>query len=557
MKRLTTAALAAVLLSGAAASAFAATAGGKAAVAKIDAKRLSEHDRVLSSDEFEGRGPATAGEQKAIDYIAKQFAASKGLEPGGPNGSWFQDVTLYRFQKDGPVTMSFNINGQTRPVEYLTDAVVGTQQPVARQTLKDAPLVFVGYGVHAPERNWDDFKGVDLKGKVMVVLVNDPDFEDPSLNTFNGKAMTYYGRWTYKFEEAARQGAAGVLIVHETKPAAYGWNTVKNSWSAPQFDIVRADMMKAHPPVQGWIQRDLAVELFSKAGLDFEKLKVAARSRDFQPVELKGESFSADFAVKADKIVSHNVIARLPGKTRPDESIVYGAHWDHLGVATPQADGDAIYNGALDNASGVAGLIELSRVFAAGPRPDRSVVFIAYTAEEKGLLGSEYYAANPVFPLEKTVAAFNMDGLNVNGPARNVTIVGWNQDDLQDDLIKAAKKQGRVVQAEEHPESGSFYRSDHFSFAKRGVPVLYSDSGEDLVKGGVAAGKAAGEDYVAKRYHQPDDEWNPNWDWSGAVQDVTLIYDIGRDLASSTRWPQWKDGSEFKAEREKSADVRH
>jgi Zn-dependent M28 family amino/carboxypeptidase len=522
--------------------------------AKVEAPRISEHIKVLASDAFEGRGPATPGEEKTIAYVSKAFA-SYGLEPGGPNGGWFQEVTLLRTQNVGPVAVSFHAGAWSRDLAYGTEIVVGTQQPVDHVTLTDAPLVFVGYGVHAPERGWDDYAGLDLHGKVAVVLVNDPDFEADLGGLFGGQAMTYYGRWTYKFEEAARQGAAGVIIVHETKPASYGWATVQGSWSAPQFDIVRDNPMAERTPLQGWMQRDVAVELFKRSGQDFEAMKKAAQHKGFRAVPLNA-SVSANFKVQADKTVTHNVLARLRGKTHPDETIIYGAHWDHLGRGVPDKTGDDIYNGAVDNASGVAGLLELGRVFASGPRPDRSILFIAYTSEEKGLLGSEFYAAHPVYPLATTVGGFNMDGLPVNGPSHNIQVTGWNLSTLQDDLQVAAKAQHRVLEPEARPGAGSYYRSDHFSFAKRGVPMLDAGSGDDLFKGGKAAGQAAGEDYVTHRYHQPKDEWQADWDLSGAVQDLTLWHDMGWALANSREWPQWKAGAEFKAIRDATASAR-
>jgi len=545
---------AAVLLASCSALPFGVGGGTDPAPAAIDPARLSAHVQELSSDAYEGRGPATPGEEKTVEYIARQFEAA-GLQPGGPNGSWFQEVVLQRFEKVGTPSISFQVGSQTVPVAYGTQAVVGSQQPVERVTLDKAPLVFVGYGIVAPERNWNDYAGVDMRGKVAVVLVNDADFEEPALNTFGGKAMTYYGRWTYKFEEAARQGAAGILIVHETKPASYGWATVQGSWSAPQFDIVRADPMKERVPAQGWIQRDLAVDLFRRAGLDFEQAKASARRQGFKPVPLKA-SFSTDFGVKSERISTRNVVGRLPGKARPDETILYTAHWDHLGRGVPAADGDDIYNGAVDNATGIAGLIEVARLFASGPRPDRSVVFLAFTAEEKGLLGSEYYASNPVYPLAMTVAGFNMDGLPVIGATKDVEVVGYGQSDLEDDLQRVATAQGRVVVPEATPEAGSFYRSDHFPLAKRGVPMLYAGSGEDLVNGGKEAGRAAAQDYITKRYHQPDDEWRADWNWDGAIQDLMINYEIGRGLANARRWPQWRSTSEFGPVRAQSDSAR-
>ncbi len=530
------------------------TAAAAAPPAHVEASRLSQHIKVLSSDAYEGRGPATPGEEKSIAYISRAFKAA-GLKPGGPKGSWFQDVTLLRTERVGTPQSSFHAGAWSKDLAYGSEIVVGTQQPVDHVTLANAPLVFVGYGVHAPERGWDDYAGLDLHGKVAVVLVNDPDFEADLGGLFGGRAMTYYGRWTYKFEEAARQGAAGVLIVHEEKPAAYPWHTVEGSWSAPQFDIVRTDPMKERAPLQGWIQRPVAEALFKAAGQDFETLKHAAQQKGFKAVPLDA-TFSADFKVKAEKVVTHNVIGRLPGRKHPNETILYGAHWDHLGVGVADAKGDTIYNGAVDNASGVAGLIELARVFSAGPRPDRSIVFIAFTAEEKGLLGSEYYASHPAWPLATTVGGFNMDSLPVNGPARDINVTGWNQNAMQDELQRFATRQHRVLHGESRPEAGSYFRSDHFPFAKRGVPILDASSGQDLVKGGVEAGKAAGADYTAHRYHQPSDEWRADWDLSGAVQDLTLFHDLGLDLANSRRWPGWKQGSEFKAVRDASAAKR-
>jgi Zn-dependent M28 family amino/carboxypeptidase len=531
-----------------------------AAGPNFDAARLSQDVKALSSDAFEGRGPATPGEVKAVDYIVAQMKAA-GLKPGGDSvgrgaRKWTQDVPLARFEVTGPVALSVTAGGATRSLTQTQEVVVQTLVPIGRVTIKDAPLVFVGYGVKAPERNWDDFKGVDLHGKIAVVLINDPDYEADLGGRFDGKAMTYYGRWTYKYEEAARQGAVGMLIVHETGPAAYGWATVKNSNGIAQFDIVRDDPSAAHPLLQGWIQRDLAVDLFAKSGLDFEAQKKAAQSPDFHPVELKGASFSADYAVAATRIVTHNVVGVLPGTRAPDETVIYTAHWDHLGVGAPDARGDRIYNGAADNGTGVAGLLELARAFAKAPRTRRSVVFLSVTAEEKGLLGSTYYAAHPLYPLATTVADLNMDIMNVVGPSRDVSISGDGKLTLLDDLIAAAKAQGRAFTPDRTPEQGHFFRSDHFPFAKVGVPAISFHAGEDLVNGGVEAGRAAAKDYVANRYHQPADEWSAGWDLSGQVQDLSLLYSLGRGLADSARWPDWKPGSEFKAVRDQTAAAR-
>ena len=525
----------------------------------ISAKALSEHVKVISSDAYEGRGPATPAEIKTIDYIVGQFK-KEGLKPGGDShgrwGAWTQDVPLARFQVTGPVAMSLNEGGSAVPLVQGEQAVVQTLTPVDHVAIKDAPLVFIGYGVKAPERRWDDFKGVDLHGKIAVVLINDPDYEADLGGRFDGKAMTYYGRWTYKYEEAARQGALGMLIIHETGPAAYGWQTVRNSNGNAQFDIVRADASKAHPLLQGWIQRDVAVDLFKKSGLDFEAAKKAAQREDFQPVTLAGATFSADYAVDHSQIVTHNVVARVVGKKRPNETVFYTAHWDHLGIGAPDAKGDRIYNGAVDNGTGVAALLELGRAFAHAPRTDRSVVFLVVTAEEKGLLGSAYYASHPIYPVAKTVADINLDALDTDGLARDVTTSGTGQLTLQDDLIAFLKKEGRHFSPDPTPEQGHFFRSDHFSFAKVGVPALSVESGQDLVNGGVAAGYAWQKEYVAHRYHQPADEWRADWDLSGQVADITLVYKLGRHLADSDEWPVWKAGSEFKALRDATAGER-
>jgi Zn-dependent M28 family amino/carboxypeptidase len=520
----------------------------------IDPARLSQHIKVLSSDAFEGRGPATPGEDKAIHYIADQMKAA-GLQPGGPNGSWFQDVPLNRFQVQN-VTMSLTENGKARALRQGEEAVLQTKLPRDHISVKNAPLVFVGYGVHAPERNWDDFKGVDLKGKIMVVLVNDPDFENPASTLFGGPAMTYYGRWTYKFQEAARQGALGTLIVHETKPASYGWNTVKNSNANAQFDIVRDDPTKEHAPVAGWIQRDEAVALFKSAGLDFEAEKQKAKRADFRPVTLKGAGFSAEFDVDHSTITSHNVVGISKGKTRPDEYVGYSAHWDHLGVGLPDARGDKIYNGAVDNADGIADLLEMARTYGAAPKTDRSVIFLAVTAEEKGLLGSTYYATHPLYSPAKTAGFLNMDALSVAGPSRDISVSGGGQVSLEDDLAAAAKAEGRSFSPDPDPGAGHYYRSDHFPFAQVGIPAASFESGTDLVKGGRARGKAVSEEYTTCCYHQPADEWHADWDLSGQAQDVFLLYRVGRDLANSSRWPQWKPNSEFKAARDATASER-
>lgn len=551
MNKLLLSAAVALALSGAAAA---------ATLPAVDASRILGDIKVLASDEFEGRGPATAGETKTVAYLIKQMQAA-GLQPAGDpkkggGRAWTQDVPLARFRTEGPVAVSVSENGQVKAWSQGDQvAIRAAQTGQTRLTVKDAPIVFVGYGVKAPERNWDDFKGVNLKGKVALVLVNDPDFETGE-GDFGGKAMTYYGRWTYKYEEAARQGAIGFLVIHETAPAAYGWNTVKNSNTNEIFDIIRKDPLKAHAPLEGWIQRDATVELLKAAGLDFEALKKQAQTRDFRPVELKGVTFSTDYKIDAQKVVSHNVVGAIPGTKRPNERVFYTAHWDHLGVGLPDARGDRIYNGALDNASGTSMLLELARDFAKGPKPERTVVFMSVTAEEKGLLGSEYYASTPLYPLATTVGVINMDGIGPNGLAHDFTTSGNAPLTLQDDLIAVGKAHDRYYAPDPRPEAGSFFRSDHFSFAKRGVPAISFGGGRDLFEGGKAAGDAKARAYTAERYHQPADEYDASWDPKGFVADGTLLLELGEKLANSRDWPEWKAGSEFKAERDKTKALR-
>jgi Zn-dependent M28 family amino/carboxypeptidase len=523
----------------------------------VDPARLSQHVKSLSSDAFEGRGPATPGEHKTVAYIVEQMKAA-GLQPGGDlkdgKRAWTQDVPLAQFDISGPVDASVTANGRRRPLAQGKEiAIRAAATNVDSVQFSDAPLVFLGYGVTAPERNWDDYQGVDMRGKIGIVLVNDPDFETES-GEFGGRAMTYYGRWTYKYEEGARHGARGILIVHETRPASYGWATVENSNTNTIFDILRARPRDEHVDVEAWIQRDVAVELLKQAGLDFEALKKQAQSKSFRAVPLEGVTMSAHYRIAHETVVSKNVAGLLPGTKRSNETVIYSAHWDHLGIGKPDATGDRIFNGAVDNATGVAALLELARLFSAAPKPERSVLFLAVTAEEKGLLGSEYYASKPLYPLETTVADINMDSLGTRGPTRDFGTLGANT--LVDEFVAAAHKQQRTLAPDPRPEAGSFYRSDHFPFSKAGVPAVSFSSGEDLVNGGKERGRALREEFTATKYHQPKDEWSESLDFSGTARDVALIYDVGYSLASSGKWPQWKAGSEFKALRDQSAGKR-
>jgi len=525
----------------------------------ISGERIGQHVEILASDAFEGRAPATPAEAKTIAYMVEQLKAA-GLSPAGDlkDGQrlWTQDVPLARFEIEGPVEATIRAPGAAITLGQGEEiAIRAAANGAERVEIDNAPIVFAGYGVVAPERDWDDFKGMDVKGKVVVVLVNDPDYEAGE-GDFGGKAMTYYGRWTYKYEEAARQGALGLLVVHESEPASYGWATVKNSNTNEIFDIIRAEPAKAHVPVEGWIQRDVAVDLLARAGLDFETLKAEAQTRDFQPRLLEGVTFSTAFDVDARQIVSQNVVAEEVGSEWPDERILYTSHWDHLGVGAPDADGDTIYNGAMDNAAGIGAVIEIARAFAEGPAPKRSVGFLLVTAEEKGLLGSEYYAANPLYPLETTVAVLNLDAPSPAGPARDFSAAGDAASQLQDLLIAQGEAQGRTFKPDPRPEAGSFFRSDHFPFVRAGVPSISFRSGQDLVEGGVEAGQAWSRNYTAAQYHQPADEYGPDWNLEGMAQDAELLLQLGRELANSSDWPEWKPGSEFKAARDATAAAR-
>ncbi|HEX7656477.1 MAG TPA: M28 family metallopeptidase [Sphingomonas sp.] len=515
----------------------------------ISVQTLKEVTQTLSSDAFGGRKPATADETRTIDYIVQRFKAA-GLTPGN-HGSWFQDVPLVQLTASNISPLS--ITGGKTPLsfDYRKDMVIGGYRVTPHIAIKNSDVVFVGYGIDAPERGWNDYAGVDVKGKTVIILVNDPDWRSSDLKgPFDGKAMTYYGRWTYKYEEAARQGAAAAIIVHQTDPAAYGWGVVQSSWTGPQQELdVKGDHMDQSAAI-GWIQLAAAQQLFASAGRDFRALEQAAGQKGFKAVPL-GLKASVSFDNAIARATSHNVIGILPGTKRPDETVFYTAHWDHLGHCDP-VDGDGICNGARDNASGVAGLVALAEAqVKAGPAA-RTIAFMSVTAEEAGLLGSEYYAEHPIFPLAKMVGGVNMDVLNTDGATKDFVITGFGKSQF-DELVKPlAAAQGRVVEPEPDPERGGYYRSDHFSFAKLGVPMLDGGSGEDLVNGGTAAGHAAAIDYIEHRYHKPQDEYNPNWDWSGAVQDLTLYYQLGRELADGDQWPNWYQGTEFRAIRDKS-----
>jgi Zn-dependent M28 family amino/carboxypeptidase len=523
-------------------------------VGPISGERMSGIAKILASDEFEGRAPGTPGETKTVEYLVAQFKAL-GLEPGAGAGSWTQAVPLVRTQVPDDAQMSVKVAGETLPLVQHEHVAALSLRPVDRVVIEAAPLVFVGYGASAPERGWDDYKGVDLRGKVAVFLINDPDFEagpgDAASGRFGGKAATYYARWTYKYDEAARRGAIGALIVHETPGAGYGWSTAIAP-GGEGFDVVRADPARDKVMLQAWLHRDTAVAMFGKAGLDFEALKAQARQADFKPVALDGATFSADYPLAHSRLDSHNVIARLPGDKHPAETVMIGAHWDAYGVGEPDASGDRIRRGAADDALGVAGVLEVARAFAKGPRPGRSLVFAAWTAEERGLLGSEFYAEHPVYPLATTVANLTIDVLQTAGPSRDVVLIGAGQSSLEQLLAREAARQGRTVTPDAKPERGLAFRADHFPLARRGVPALLLmaiGGGPDLVVGGREAGDRWVADFTARCYHKACDAWSADWNLLGAAQDVSLVYGMARDLADSRQWPTWNAGSEFGAVR--------
>ncbi|GAB2708420.1 hypothetical protein GCM10011495_34720 [Hymenobacter frigidus] len=515
----------------------------------ITASLIGQHIKVLASDDFQGRRPFTAGEEKATAYLATEFK-KLGLQPG-PDGSYFQAVPLVEITGTPDPTATVAGNGKSLTLKYRDDYMFLTEREQPTVEIKNSPLVFAGYGVVAPEYKWDDYAGLDVKGKTVVVLINDPGNAGNDTTLFKGKAMTYYGRWGYKYEEAMRHGATGLLIIHDTKPASYPWTVVQSSNGGAKLHPQTPDHGASKLAVEGWITLDAAKRLFTAAGQNYEEAYTAANKPGF-----RGKAFGLNLSTtlhnKITLKASKNVVAVLPGTTRPQEYIIYTAHWDHLGIGKPIA-GDSIYNGALDNASGCAGLLTIANGFAqAKQKPARSIVFLAVTGEEQGLLGSAYYAAHPLYAPASTVANINMDGLLGFGPMRDLTITGYGQSDLDDYARAAAKEQNRYVLPDQHPETGSFYRSDHFSFAKIGVPALYAKGEFDSRLRGKAFIEERRKDFEAKRYHQPADEYDPQWNLRGAEQDARLLFRIGQQLASETTFPQWKAGSEFKATRDKS-----
>jgi Zn-dependent M28 family amino/carboxypeptidase len=523
----------------------------------ISIETMKDVTRTLSSDAFEGRKPGTPAEARTLAYIAAQFAAA-GLQPG-KHGSWFQDVPLVEITAhDASPLVVGNRRRGAAPLSFAPagDWIGVTYRETARTDLRDSELVFVGYGIVAPEKGWNDYAGIDMHGKTALILVNDPDYEKEGLTgPFNGRAMTYYGRWTYKFEEAARQGAAGALIVHDTFPASYGWNVVVNSWSGAQEYAARDDHGASQTQVNGWVRKPVAEAILRASGHDPAALIAAAKRPGFRPVPL-GLTVSASFANRVRPFTSHNVIGVLPGRERPGEVVLTTAHWDHLGRCPANAAGDGICNGAIDNATGVAALVALAKAQAATGPAARTLAFVSFTAEEAGLLGSDYYAAHPVFPLDHTVGGLNIDGLYMTGPAHDVTVIGGGKSDLDALLAAALPKLGRVASPDSAPQAGYYYRSDHFSLARRGVPMFDLKPGEDLTGGGRKVGAAWVADYRAHRYHSPSDEYDESWDWRGAEADLRLFYILERELAESGAWPNWLPGDEFRRVRDQSCATR-
>lgn len=570
--------------------------GGAEAIDGVD---MIRHVGALAADEMRGRAPGSAGEDKTVEYLVEQFSAA-GMQPGNGD-TWTQDVPLVRITASPSMVMRIHPTTAERTAEfqqagtspeaeggeaqspaqgkdqeqsenqakageqgqeqqpgfqfeYGEEMVAFTRRLQQQVNVDNSELVFAGYGIVAPEYNWNDYEDLDVEGKTVVVLVNDPGFatQDPEL--FNGNAMTYYGRWSYKYEEAARHGATGAIIVHETDAAGYPWEVVTGSWSGEQFDLA-GDSGEYRLPMRAWITREAAERLFKESGMDYAALKEQALQPDFQAKPLD-QAVSITIMNQIEEITSQNVIAALPGDSRPEETIIYTAHWDHLGVDDSRTD-DPIFNGAVDNATGVAGLLELAEAFGTlEDRPERTVVFLAVTAEESGLLGSKWYAENPIYPLGETVAVINIDSMNVYGPTSDVVVVGHGNSELEDYLSRAAEEQGREIVPEEHPERGYYYRSDHFNFAKMGVPALYAESGSGYIGENAAEAAERSAAYTADHYHKPSDEYGDWWNLEGAVQDLHLYYTVGKELADSDVFPNWYEGNEFRAVREESAALR-
>ena len=516
---------------------------------KINEGNLHRHIQILASDEYGGRAPGSPGGEKTKQYISQSF---KDLSIEALDKNYLIEVPLVEMTVTKESYLSLIENNKERRLKQGSETVYWTKRVSEKVSVKNSDLVFVGYGIVAPEYQWNDYKGIDMKGKTAVILINDPGFATQDSNLFKGNAMTYYGRWTYKYEEAARQGAEAVLIIHETKPAAYPWQVVETSWQGKQIDLKRDDMGQNKVNVEAWITYPIAKEIFTNAKLDLVELKQQALQKDFQPVAIPGVKLKASLVNQINFSISHNVAGIKKGTTHPEEFILMMAHWDHLGTKEGLS-GDNIYNGAVDNATGIAGILELARTLSASEN-QRSLLFLAVTAEESGLLGSAYFAEYPPIELSNIVAGYNFDGVLPVGKTKDVIVVGHGASELEDILQRELEKVGKYIVPDPMPEKGFFYRSDHISFAKKGVPVLYADGGFDKLDGGKKAGRIFAEEYTAKHYHQPSDEYDPNWDLGGFVEQLTITANMVKYLANSDRWPKWYEGNEFKEIREKSLE---
>jgi len=548
-KTIATATIAAILLTACGAD----TPPPKKVDSSISAADIGRRVEQLASDEFEGRAPSTVGGQKASQYVADEMKRA-GLKPMGDNGTYFQKVELTEASViSNESFMEIDHKGEEAPIlesDLKTNSVYWTKRLDETVSVKDSELVFVGYGVTAPEYGWDDYAGVDVKGKTVVILVNDPGFATKDEALFNGNAMTYYGRWTYKYEEAARQGAAAALIVHETAPASYGWDVVSGSWTGAQYDLVRPDGGASRAALEGWLHLDAAEKVFNAAGLDYQALKNKASVKGFKPVPMGDLTLSATIKQKVKKTASRNVAGAVIGSTHPDEYMIYTAHWDHLGKNDELEGEDKIYNGAVDNATGTAAILEIAETMAQGPTPERSVLFVSVTAEESGLLGSAYFAESPLVPLKQIVAGINIDAMLPTEESKDMKVIGYGSSELEDLLKTELDKRNMYIVPDDKPEAGSYYRSDHISLAKKGVPMLYAETGNDLVTKGLTFGEDFAKDYVDNRYHKPSDEYDNSWDLTGIKQSTEILYDLGMDIANSEDWPNWYEGTEFRALRD-------
>ena len=504
----------------------------------------------LASDEFEGRAPGTSGGQAASQYIADEMKAS-GLVPMGVNGTYFQPVELTETTLLPTSFMTIS-KGEDSLMEadQATNAVYWTKRLTESQTIENSDVVFVGYGVVAPEYGWNDYAGLDVEGKTVVMLVNDPGFATKDESLFKGNSMTYYGRWTYKYEEAGRQGAAAAIVIHETEPASYPWAVVSGGWTGPQNDLIRPDGGASRTVLEGWWHKDTAEKLFADAGLNYTQMKSQAATKGFKPVNMEGLSLNATLNQTIKTVESNNVAGGIKGATHPDEYVLYMAHWDHLGKNDSLEGDDKIYNGAVDNATGTATILEIGEAFAQQGAPERSAIFVAVTAEESGLLGSAYYAEDPLVPLKDTVAGINIDGITPLGQTKDMKVIGFGASQLEDRLKNILEPRGMYIVPDDKPEAGYYYRSDHISLAKKGVPMLYSDPGNDHVTNGLTYGEDFAKEYTKERYHKPADEYDNSWDLSGLETNAEILFELGYGIANSQDWPNWYEGTEFRALRD-------